>query len=251
MVVDLLRHPKFKETDTSSIFSIGGGGVACPPVFSNTIAENLDNPYVGTGYGMTESNAICSNCSGDAFNYKPNSAGTLSPVVEWQTRNEEGEILAKGAVGEIWLKSPTNVGQYWNRPEANAENFKDGWMATGDIGYLDPENFVFLVDRAKDLIIRGGENVYPGEIEAWISQHPAVADSAIIAVPDERLGETPGAVIRLRQGAELSEAEIKTYLADKLAGFKQPSHVWFISEELPRNATGKILKRDLVQRFVK
>ena len=123
-------------------------------------------------------------------------------------------------------------------------------MATGDIGYLDDENFVFLVDRAKDLIIRGGENIYPAEIEACLSQHAAIADSAIIAVPDERLGETPGAVIRIRDGATLSEAEVKDYMADKLAAFKQPSHVWFVEEELPRNATGKVLKRDLVQRFV-
>jgi long-chain acyl-CoA synthetase len=250
MVVDLLRHPKFKTTDTTSLFSIGGGGTACPPSFKSTISENLGDAYVGTGYGMTETNAICASCTGDAYFYKPKSAGTLSPLVEWQTRSPEGATLPKGEVGEIWLKSACNITAYWNKPEATAENFAHGWMATGDIGYLDDENFVFLVDRAKDLIIRGGENIYPAEIEACLSQHAAIADSAIIAVPDERLGETPGAVIRIRDGATLSETEVKDYMADKLAAFKQPSHVWFVEEELPRNATGKVLKRDLVQRFV-
>ncbi len=251
MVVDLLRHPNFKTTDTTSLFSIGGGGTACPPSFKSTIIENLGDAYVGTGYGMTETNAIGASCTGDAYFYKPKSAGTLSPLVEWQTRSPEGGILPKGEVGEIWLKSACNITAYWNKPEATAENFENGWMTTGDIGYLDDENFVFLVDRAKDLIIRGGENIYPAEIEACLSQHSAIADSAIIAVPDERLGETPGAVIRIRQGAELSETEVKAHLADKLAAFKQPSHIWFIKDEMPRNAAGKILKRDLVQRFVK
>jgi acyl-CoA synthetase (AMP-forming)/AMP-acid ligase II len=250
MVVDLLRHPKFAHTDTASLFSIGGGGTACPASFSSAIAENLSDAYVGTGYGMTETNAICSSCTGDAFLYKPNSAGTLSPLVEWQTRSPEGEILAKGEVGEIWLKSACNISTYWQKPEATAESFKDGWMATGDIGYIDDENFVFLVDRAKDIIIRGGENIYPAEIENRLSQHPAIADSAIIAVPDERLGETPGAVIRVQHGMNITEIDIKHYLADKLAAFKQPSHVWFVDRELPRNPAGKILKRELLERFI-
>lgn len=250
MVVDLLRHPNFKTTDTSSLFSLGGGGTACPPSFSSAIAENLSDAYVGTGYGMTETNAICASCTGDAFLYKPNSAGTLSPLVEWQTRSPEGDVLAQGEVGEIWLKSACNISAYWNKPDATAESFIDGWMATGDIGYIDDENFVFLVDRAKDLIIRGGENIYPAEIESCLSQHLGVADSAIIAIPNAHLGETPGAVIRVRQGADLSETDIKDYLNTKLAAFKQPSHIWFVDEELPRNPAGKVLKRELLKRFI-
>lgn len=250
MVLDLLRHPKFKTTDTSSLFSLGGGGAACPPAFIDTINKTMTDVYVGTGYGMTESNAICASCTGEAFQYKPKSAGTLSPLVDWQTRDENGKVLEKGAVGEIWIKSPCNITSYWKRPEANAETFQDGWMATGDIGYLDDENFVFLVDRAKDLIIRGGENIYPAEIEACLSLHTAVSESAVIAVPNEQLGETPGVVIRPIDPEYADEVEIRAYLAEKLAGFKQPTHIWFSNQQMPRNAAGKVLKKLLIKQFV-
>jgi long-chain acyl-CoA synthetase len=250
MVLDLLRHPKFKTSDTRSLFSLGGGGAACPPAFIDTINKTMTDVYVGTGYGMTESNAICASCTGEAFHYKPKSAGTLSPLVDWQTRDEYGKVLEKGAVGEIWIKSPCNITSYWKRPEANAETFQDGWMATGDIGYLDDENFVFLVDRAKDLIIRGGENIYPAEIEACLSLHPAVRESAVIAVPNEQLGETPGVVIRPIDPEYDDKVEIRSYLAEKLAGFKQPTHIWFSNQEMPRNAAGKVLKKSLIKQFV-
>lgn len=250
MVMDLLRHPDFAKSDTSSLFALGGGGVACPPAFKETIENTLDSAYVGTGYGMTESNAICASCTGEAYLYKSTSAGTLSPLVEWQTRDEQGHVLPTGATGEIWLKSVCNISQYWNKPEANKTSFDGHWMATGDIGYLDEENFVFLVGRAKDLIIRGGENIYPAEIEACLSLHPGIAEAAIIAIPDEKLGETPGAVIRPRENIELKPADIIDYLTDKLASFKHPSQIWISSQEMPRNAAGKILKSELIRQFV-
>ncbi|WP_269618306.1 class I adenylate-forming enzyme family protein [Zhongshania sp. BJYM1] len=250
MVMDLLRHPDFSSTDTRSLFSLGGGGAACPPAFKETIENTFDDAYIGTGYGMTESNAICASCTGEAYSYKPKSAGTLSPLVEWQTRDENGSVLASGATGEVWLKSVCNIAQYWNKPEANKSNFDGEWMATGDIGYLDEENFVFLVDRAKDMIIRGGENIYPAELEACLSLHPAIAEAAIIAVPDERLGETPGAVIRMRRNAQITADEVNDYLRDKLAAFKLPSHVWISEQEMPRNAAGKILKSELLRKFL-
>ncbi|CAA0088631.1 Long-chain-fatty-acid--CoA ligase FadD13 [Zhongshania aliphaticivorans] len=250
MVLELLRHPDFHSSDTSSLFSLGGGGAACPPSFKTVINNTLANAYIGTGYGMTESNAICANCSGEAFTYKPTSAGTLSPLVEWQTRDKDNNILSKGERGEIWLKSVCNVSHYWNKLDANSKQFDDGWMATGDIGYLDEENFVFVVDRAKDLIIRGGENIYPAEIEAILTSHPAVSEAAIIAEPDEQFGEIPAAVIRLRASAELNHNELGEYLLGKLAVFKHPKHIWFCHDELPRNAAGKVLKSELVQKYI-
>lgn len=250
MVMDLLRHPDFESSDTSSLFSLGGGGAACPPAFKETISNTLSSSYVGTGYGMTESNAICASCTGDAFMYKPDSAGTLSPLVEWQTRDEQGQPLPAGASGEIWLKSVCNIKQYWNKPDANNINFDGDWMATGDIGYLDEENFVYLVGRAKDLIIRGGENIYPVEIEACLSLHPGISEAAIIAVPDERLGEVPGAVIKPRNGAEICHDDIKTYLSNKLAAYKIPQNIWISNQDLPRNASGKILKSELVRQYI-
>jgi acyl-CoA synthetase (AMP-forming)/AMP-acid ligase II len=250
MVMDLLRHPDFDSSDTSSLFSLGGGGAACPPAFKEIISNTLSTSYVGTGYGMTESNAICASCTGDAFMYKPDSAGTLSPLVEWQTRDEQGQPLPAGASGEIWLKSVCNIKQYWNKPDANNINFDGDWMATGDIGYLDEENFVYLVGRAKDLIIRGGENIYPAEIEACLSLHPGISEAAIIAVPDERLGEVPGAVIKPRNGAEICHDDIKTYLSNKLAAYKIPQNIWISNQDLPRNASGKILKSELVRQYI-
>ncbi|CAA0108787.1 class I adenylate-forming enzyme family protein [Zhongshania aliphaticivorans] len=250
MVMDLLRHPDFESSDTSSLFSLGGGGAACPPAFKETITNTLSTSYVGTGYGMTESNAICASCTGDAFMYKPNSAGTLSPLVEWQTRDEYGQLLSAGSTGEIWLKSVCNIKKYWNKPDANKISFDGEWMATGDIGYLDEENFVYLVGRAKDLIIRGGENIYPAEIEACLSLHPRIAEAAIIAVPDERLGEIPAAVIKPRDNAEISSDDIKSYLSDKLAAYKIPQEIWISSQDLPRNASGKILKSELVRQYI-
>ncbi|MBW2941540.1 class I adenylate-forming enzyme family protein [Zhongshania aquimaris] len=251
MVLDLLRHPDFANSDTSSLFSLGGGGSACPPSFKDTIETTLDNAYVGTGYGMTESNAICASCTGEAYFYKSSSAGTLSPLVEWQTRDENGQVLAKNETGEIWLKSICNIQHYWNKPDADKATFDGKWMATGDIGYLDEENFVYLVDRAKDLIIRGGENIYPAEIEACLSLHPSIAEAVIIAVPDERLGETPGAVIRVRANSEINVTEINAYLSDKLAAYKIPSQVWIRTDEMPRNAAGKVLKSELKRQYIR
>ena len=200
---------------------------------------------------MTESNAICASCTGEAYFYKSSSAGTLSPLVEWQTRDENGQVLAKNETGEIWLKSICNIQHYWNKPDADKATFDGKWMATGDIGYLDEENFVYLVDRAKDLIIRGGENIYPAEIEACLSLHPSIAEAVIIAVPDERLGEPPGAVIRVRANSEINATEINAYLSDKLAAYKIPNQVWIRTDEMPRNAAGKVLKSELKRQYIR
>jgi long-chain acyl-CoA synthetase len=150
-----------------------------------------------------------------------------------------------GDVGEIWLKGPTVVRGYFNNPEATAAAFRDGWFATGDLGRLDDEGYLYVVDRLKDVIIRGGENIYAAEVEAALYEHPDITEAAIIGVPDERYGEEVGAVVRLRDGAGLSEDDIRTHVAGRLASFKVPTRVWITQEELPRNAAGKVLKREL------
>ncbi len=245
MVIELLQHPDYDKRDTSTLFSLGGGGSACPPAFKRVIDERFEQAYVGTGYGMTESNAIGASCSGLAYEYQPGSAGTLSPLVDFKTCDEHGNDLPRGQQGEIWLRSVCNIRSYWQRPEANASQFNNGWMATGDIGYLDEEGFVHLADRAKDLIIRGGENIYPAEIEGVLSKHPAVLESAVFGLPDERMGETVAAVVRLHDDQQVSAEELREFLSKQLAGFKLPERLVFSNTVLARNATGKLLKKQI------
>ncbi len=134
---------------------------------------------------------------------------------------------------------------YWNKPEATATSFTDGWLHSGDVAKLDDEGFIYIVDRAKDMVIRGGENVYSAEVEAAIFEHPSVSDAAVIGVPHEVLGEEVGAVVVLKPACELTADELRAHVAQRIAGFKVPSHVWFIEGELPRNPAGKVLKREL------
>ena len=249
MVMDVLDHPNFDNTDTSSLFSLGGGGAACPPRFSELAHEKIDNVYAGTGYGMTENNATCSNCTGEAFRYKPRSSGVLSPIVEFKTCDEEGNDLPKGATGEIWIRSATVAQGYWNKPEATAETFIDGWVVTGDIGYIDDENFVFIVDRAKDIIIRGGENISAAEVEGCLHDHPSVWEVAAISVPHDTLGEELGVVLNTKENQSITPDEVQAFVKERLAGYKVPSKVWVIDETMPRNATGKILKKVLQEQY--
>jgi acyl-CoA synthetase (AMP-forming)/AMP-acid ligase II len=249
MVMDVLDHPDFDKTDTSSLIALGGGGAACPPRFKDLAYEKVKNAFPGTGYGMTENNASCSNTTGEGFRYKPKSAGTLSPFAEFKTCDEEGNELPKGSTGEIWMKSASVAQGYWNKPEATAETFIDGWLVTGDIGYLDDEDFVFIVDRAKDIIIRGGENISAAEVEGCLHDHPAVRDVAAIAVPHETLGEELGAVVIFKDGQSASPEELQAFVKERLAGFKVPSKIWIRDEEMPKNATGKTLKKALKEQY--
>ena len=156
---------------------------------------------------------------------------------------------ATGEVGEIWLKGPTVVRGYLDNPEATAEAFVDGWFRTGDLGRLDDEGYLYVVDRLKDVVIRGGENVYAAEVEAALYEHPDVVDAAIIGIPHERLGEEVGAVVRRRPESALSADDVRAHVGARLAAFKVPTLVWVVDDELPRNATGKVLKRELRQTY--
>jgi acyl-CoA synthetase (AMP-forming)/AMP-acid ligase II len=149
------------------------------------------------------------------------------------------------ARGELWIKGPNIVRGYWHRPEETAKTFTKGWLHSGDVAQLDNDNFIYIVDRAKDMIIRGGENVYSVQVEAALFEHPAVADVAVIGVPHPTLGEEVGAVVVLRPGAKVTGEELGLHVKARLAGFMVPTHVWFRSEPLPRNPQGKVLKRQL------
>jgi acyl-CoA synthetase (AMP-forming)/AMP-acid ligase II len=189
---------------------------------------------------MTETNAQGASLTGKAFEAKRGSAGFPHPIVEIRICDETGGRLPDTETGEIWVRSVANIREYWHRPEANAEDFRDGWFRTGDIGYLDQEGFLYLADRAKDMIIRGGENIYPVEIENELIEHEAVKEVAAIGLPHERFGEEVAVVVHLH-GA-LSEGELIDFAKSRLAPYKVPSRVLFTDAPLPRNAANKLLK---------
>jgi steroid-24-oyl-CoA synthetase len=245
MVLDLLEADGFADTDTSSMFSVGVGGAATPPRVGTLLREKMPQNFSGTGYGMTETNAQGASLTGKAFHERAGSSGFPHPIVDFRVCDEQERELSPGETGEIWIRSVTNIREYWHRPEANASDFRDGWLKTGDIGYLDDDGFLFLADRAKDMIIRGGENIYPIEIENQFIEHESVKEVAVIGLPHERWGEEVAAVVHLHPGAAATEQELIDFARSRLAAYKVPTRVFISERELPRNATNKVLKREL------
>lgn len=242
---ELLLHPDRDDYDLSSLISMGGGGAAMQPDLVSKVVSDTVRAKPAQGYGMTEVCGIISYISGDIFLERPESAGPLCPALEGHAVDADGNALGPGEIGEICVRGTSVIKGYLNRPEASAETIVDGWLHTGDIGYFDEDGFIYLVDRAKDMILRGGENVYGAEVENAIFDHPAVLECVAFAVPDERLGEEVGAAIHLKDGAMLDAGGLREHLASRLAAFKIPRYVWFLAEPLPRNASGKFLKREL------
>lgn len=242
---DLLEAATFDERDTSSLKSIGGGGAPMPPELVKRIDDNFSSGRPGLGYGMTETNAYGPQNAGDDFLRNPTSTGRPVPIMDLKVTDPEGNTLPIGETGEIWFAGPNLIRGYWNRPEATAETIVDGWLRTGDLGRLDEEGFVYISDRAKDMVLRGGENIYSAEVEAAIYEHPAVYECAVYGVPHERLGEEVAAHVMVKAGHTLEPSELQQFMGERVAGFKVPSLITVVTEALPRNASGKILKRDL------
>ncbi|MFI7044146.1 class I adenylate-forming enzyme family protein [Streptosporangium sandarakinum] len=242
-VWQLLAHPDLGKYDISSLTSLGYGGAPAPPKLLERITERLPSRAPSNGYGMTETTALAIYNSGPDYLAKPDSIGLPMPVVEVRIADPLGRELPAGEVGELCLRGPNVILGYWNRPEATAETFVDGWLHTGDMARVDAEGFVYIVDRAKDMVIRGGENVYCAEVEAALFEHPAVDDVAVIGVPHEELGEEVGAVVRLSSPA--TPEELQAFLRERIAAFKIPVRFWVRDDELPRNPGGKILKTHL------
>jgi len=242
---DLLEAESFASRDTSSLRSIGGGGAPMPPELVQRIDDNFSNGRPGLGYGMTETNAYGPQNSGTAFVNNPTSTGRCVPVMSVRITDPDGLELPVGETGEIWFSGPMLISEYWNRPDATAETIQDGWLRSGDIGYLDDEGFVYVSDRAKDMVLRGGENIYCIEVEAAIYEHPAVYEAAVYGVPHERLGEELACHIMVKDGETIDAGQLQQFLGERIASFKVPTIVTIVDESLPRNASGKILKRDL------
>lgn len=242
---ELIAHPDFEKTDTSSLKSVGGGGAPLHPDLVGKIDETVRTAAPSTGYGMTETCGVITANSNAFFVEKPASAGPALPVFDAKCVDAEGKEVGPNEVGELWVKGGQVIRGYLNRPEATAESITDGWLHTGDIARIDEDRFIFIVDRAKDMVLRGGENVYCAEVEAAIFDIDEVMECAVIGVPDERLGEEVAAVVVVSEGSQLSADEIRKHCAERIAKFKIPRYFWIQTELLPRNASGKFLKREL------
>lgn len=245
----LIEHPERKNYDLSSIEAIGYGGAPSAPELVRKIRE-VFGALPGNGWGMTETMATVTGHSSEDYLNRPDSCGPPVAVADLKIMSEDGtKEMPTGEVGELWARGPMVVKGYWNNPEATAATFVDGWVKTGDLARLDEEGFCYIVDRAKDMIIRGGENIYSSEVENVLYDHPAVTDAALIGLPHPQLGEEPAAVVHLAPGTSASEEELKAWVADRLAKFKVPVRIVFTEDTLPRNANGKILKKDLAALF--
>jgi long-chain acyl-CoA synthetase len=245
----ILEHPDRKAYDLSSLETIAYGGAPSAPELVRRIFTEF-GALPANGWGMTETMATVTGHGAEDYLARPSSAGPAAPVADLKIMSEDGATeLPTGEVGELWARGPMIVKGYWNKPEATATTFVDGWVRTGDLARLDDEGFLYVVDRAKDMIIRGGENIYSSEVENVLYAHPAVTDCALIGLPHRTLGEEPAAVVHLAPGAVATEAELQAWVRARLAVFKTPVAIRFVDATLPRNANGKILKKDLKALF--
>jgi long-chain acyl-CoA synthetase len=245
MAWQVLTSPDFGEFDTSSLTGVSYGGAPAAPALVDKIKERLPERMPGNGYGLTETSSVTTYNGGVNYLERPESVGPPVAVCDVRVVGPAGEELPTGEVGELLIKGPNVIKGYWNKPDATAAAFVDGWFHSGDLARLDADGFVYIVDRAKDMLIRGGENIYCAEVESALYEHPAVADCAVIGVPHQVLGEEVGAVVVPRPGAAVSGRELREFLAGRIAAFKVPAHVWFREQGLPRNPGGKILKTRL------
>ncbi len=244
MTGDLIRVARATRRDLSSLLTVGGGGAPRAPEQVRQIESAFAQALPNTGWGMTETNAIGTGIGGPDYLEHPASSGRCSAVLELRVVDEQGQTLPAGERGELLIRGTSMFQGYWNRPEVNAEVFVDGdWFRTGDVAYLDDEGYLYIVDRIKDLIIRGGENIGCGHVEAALLMHPDVYEAAVYAVPDERLGEEVGATVF--GSSTLDEDALRAFLHEHLARFEVPRYINVSPEPLPRTASGKILKRQL------
>ncbi len=249
MTGDLVNASKTTTRDLSSLGTVGGGGAPRAPEQVKQIASSFRRAVPNTGWGMTETNAIGTGIGGRDYLKHPNSAGRVSAVLDLKIVDENGNTQSPLERGEILITGASVIRGYWNRPEVNADTFTDGWMHTGDVGYLDEEGYLYIVDRIKDLVIRGGENIGCAEVEAALLAHDKIVEASVYAVPDARLGEEVGATLYV-SGA-VDENELRDFLVEHIARFKLPRYVSFAKEPLPRIATGKIDKRRIREAAVR
>jgi long-chain acyl-CoA synthetase len=242
MYVAMLHADSADSADTSSLRLCVSGGSAMPGEVLRSFEEKFGCKIL-EGYGLSETSPVAS------FNHpdrerKVGSIGTPVAGVDMKVVDEDGGEVPQGEVGEIVIKGPNVMKGYWRKGEETERAIVDGWFHTGDMAKVDEEGYFFIVDRKKEMILRGGYNVYPREVEEVLYEHPAVAEAAVVGVPDEKMGEEVGAAVVLKKGQEVSADELRSYVRDNVANYKYPRKIWFV-DELPKGPTGKILKREV------
>lgn len=243
---DLMEAARRLNEPLESLVSVGSGGAKRPAAQVSELADTFPQAIISSGWGMTETNSLGIIASGPDYVDNPESAGTPTPPVqEIQIVDERGRPLPTAQVGELIVKSPANMRCYLNQPEATADALRDGWLFTGDLAKINEDGLVFIVDRKKTLIIRGGENIACLEVEGALHRHPDVIEACVFPVPDARLGETVGAAVNLKEDSSVTEAELISFLKQHIAPFKVPDRIWFWPEPLPKGATDKINRRAL------
>jgi long-chain acyl-CoA synthetase len=243
MYAAMLHHPNAETADTSTLEVCVSGGAAMPVELMRAFEARFECQIL-EGYGLSETSPVASFNRRDRER-KPGSIGLPVDGVEMRVVDHEGDEVAQGEVGEIVIRGRNVMKGYWRRPEATAEAIDaDGWFRTGDMGRLDEDGFFFIVDRKKELVIRGGYNVYPREVEEVLYEHPGVREAAVIGIPHDELGEEVGAAIALKDGAEYSAEDVRAFVKERVAAYKYPRRVWLV-DELPKGPTGKILKREI------
>jgi long-chain acyl-CoA synthetase len=245
MTWQIVQSEVLDRYDLSSIATITYGGAPAPPELHGLVLEQFPGIFVANGFGMTETSSVITSNSAEDFAAHPDSVGTAMPCNDFRVVDETGAEVARGAAGELLVKGPNIIKGYWRQPDETAAAIQRGWLRTGDIVRIDEEGFFYALDRAKDVLIRGGENVYCTEIEDVAMRHPELLEIAVIGVPHTVLGEEVGAVVRLAPGARVTDQELQAFIGGFLASFKTPAHIFRSDEPLPRNAAGKVLKRQL------
>ncbi len=251
MAWQLTEVPGRERRDLSSLLAISYGGAPAAPELMRRLQAAFPTSQYSSGYGLTEAATVISNNSGADYVERPDSAGVALPICDVKVVDPGGREVARGELGELWLRGPNVIAEYWNRPAETTKSFVEGWFRTGDVGRIDKDGFIYIVDRIKDMIIRGGENVYCSEVEAALVTHPKVKAAAVIGLPHAVLGEEVGAVVQVDPSDPVDAAELDSYLRQHLAAFKVPSRVWFRHEPLPMSPAGKILKRELREQLLR
>jgi acyl-CoA synthetase (AMP-forming)/AMP-acid ligase II len=252
MSMEMTDHPNKDQYDLSSLLDIGAGGAARAPEHVRKISQSFKQANPSCGYGLTETNALGAVIGPVEYLAKPTSAGLpTGPIVDVQIFDTQDQPLPLGELGEIAIKSIANISGYWRDDLATEAAFSNGYFKTGDLGFIDEDGFIHIVDRIKDIIIRGGENISCLEVESALYKHPQIIETSVFALPDPRLGEVPGAVAYVRNINEIDEESLTLFLDDLIAHFKVPSKIWLIEQKLPRLGSGKIDKRALKTQYEK
>ena len=245
MTRELLSHPDLHRRDVTSLESLSGGGAPVPPDQVASVGAHATPMQPSTGFGMTETCGLVTSLAGEAYVHRPTSCGLPMPTFDLRVIDDSGAVMPMGATGELCVRGPGVIKGYLYQPSATADAIVNGWLHTGDIARIDADGYLHIVDRKKDVILRGGENVYCAEVEAACYQHPDVVEACAFSIPDERLGEVVAVAVHLRSGHSLNANALRAHTSDLIASFKVPTFVLITSEPLPRNASGKFERRKL------